>query len=99
LEVYFEQARGQPRAALSELTTFLGLGPAPLASFHGGGDPVAALETDPELLVEWEVGRWKRYFTPRASRLFKMDAGSALESVTREYGDDQWEGECEPCAD
>lgn len=38
-----------------------------------------------------------RYFTARASNLFKMDAWSALESVTENCGDDAWEGECQPC--
>lgn len=38
-----------------------------------------------------------RYFTARASNLFKMDAWSALESVTGNYGDEEWEGECQPC--
>lgn len=40
--------------------------------------------------------RWKRYFTPTAGQLFKMEADHALQTVTRSYDRDfdKWEGDC-----
>lgn len=94
LEVRFEAAREDPAGTYARALAFLQLPPAAAAPTDPGLSP----ETDPGLRAEWEVGRWKRYFTPQATKLFKMDAWSALESVTENYGDDEWEGECAPVA-
>lgn len=95
-ELYFEEARARPLDALNDVAGRLGL--APLTVGHGpdGIDAVDLLESDPELRSEWEVGQWKRYFTPKAGQLFKMEADHALQTVTRNYDRDfdQWEGDC-----
>lgn len=77
--------RADPAGTLARVLDHLELPSAAAPPF----DPEASPDTDPGLRPEWEVGRWKRYFTPRAAKLFKMDAWSALESVTGNYGDDE----------
>lgn len=95
-ELYYEAARAKPLDALNDVARMLGLDPLTVGQFPAGTAAVDTLEADPELLAEWMVGRWKRYFTPKAGKLFKMDASHALEMVTGHYGDDEWEGECKP---
>lgn len=94
LELRYEAARTEPEAALAQALTFLGLDPGPAGTLLVEDHHLAGDESG--LVAEWEVGRWPRYFTPRASKLFRMDGWSALESVTERYGDDDWEGECAP---
>jgi hypothetical protein len=96
LEIRFEAARAEPGATVARILRFLGLSPLPEDALPAGDGELAA--GDPAVAAEWEVGRWTRYFTPRASKLFKMDGWSALESVTEQYGDDEWEGTCAPVA-
>ncbi len=95
-ELNFERARSDPHAAFVAIVSALGLDPALAPAFRASGDPVTASETAADLLAEWEVGIWRRYFTPRAGKLFKMDAWQGLEYVTQNYGDDDWVGECQP---
>lgn len=96
LELYYEEARARPLDALNAVAESLGLAALPSLV-----ESIVASEPDPLLQAEWEVGQWKRFFTPRATKLFKIDANDALQSVTKNYDRDfdEWQGECLPCPD
>lgn len=95
LTLHFDAARKDVRKTFDELCTWLELDPSLVPPF-ATEDPVAAASTDPVTLAEWEVGEWPRWFTKRASKLFKMDGGPGLDSLAQCTFDDSWEGECPP---
>lgn len=93
--VNFDEARVAPRATFDDLCGWLGLDPALVPPF-ATVDPVEAAEPDPLRRADWESGVWPRWFTKRASNLFKMDGRTGLDSLAGCTFDDTWEGECPP---
>lgn len=91
----YEVARADPLAALNAVAGELGLDPMSADALGARAELIGAGEPDAALREEWAIGRWTRYFTPRASRLFRLEAEQSLEHLTDEYGD-EWEGECAP---
>lgn len=91
----YKVARADPLAALNAVAGELGLDPMSADALGARAELIGAGEPDAALREEWAIGRWTRYFTPRASRLFRLEAEQSLEHLTDEYGD-EWEGECAP---
>ena len=91
----FEAARADAREPFAAMVQWLGLDPAVVPPF-ATPDPVLAGEPDSRRLAEWEVAVWHRYFTPRASKLWKMDGQHGLDSLAGCTADDEWVGDCAP---
>jgi hypothetical protein len=92
-EVFFEVARAAPRLCFDTLVRRLGLDPAAAPPF-GCHDPVQATASDEERM-EWEVGAWSRWFTPRQSGWFEMDGRQGL-AYTTGIQTEPWAGDCPP---
>jgi hypothetical protein len=93
--VRFHEARAAPRDTFDYLVGRLGLDPTQVPPF-AVKDPVHAAERDAERLGEWEAAVWPRWFTARATKLWKMDAQRGLDSLAGHTVDDEWQGECPP---
>ncbi len=95
IDVRFHEARAAPRETFDYLVRRLGLDPTQVPPF-AVADPVQAAERDAERLAEWEADVWPRWFTARASKLWKMDGQSGLDSLAGHTVDDEWQGACPP---
>jgi hypothetical protein len=93
--VTFDEARAAVRTTFDSLCRWLGLDPTLVPPF-AVPDPVASAESDPLRCAEWESNVWPRWFTKRASKLFKMDGSHGLDELAGYTFDDEWEGECAP---
>lgn len=91
----FDAARQQAREPFEAMVTWLGLDHEGVPPF-AAPDPVVAAEREEPRRAEWEVGVWRRCFTPRASKLWKMDGQQGLDSLAGHTVDDEWVGDCAP---
>ncbi len=89
----FDEARTEPRSEFDRLVRWLGLDPEIVPPF-AEPDPVFAAETDAVRKAEWEVGIWRRFFTKRAGKLFKMDGWRGIESIAGYSLLEDWDGDC-----
>lgn len=88
----FATALANPRATFERLAGELGLAADAVPAF-ATADPVLAAEPDRQRAAAWEIGAWRRFFTPAASRWFRAEAAHGLASLTCD-DDDDWQGEC-----
>lgn len=95
LELKFEELQKDPTAHMARIAEYLRIDPTKTPSWTPGSHPFGESERDLGLAANWEVGRWRRYFTLEASRVFEREAGDELRYVAGPQPDG-WRGDCAP---